>query len=57
MNDINKIAHCALTNLQVTYGGDRFQTFAGTNSPVQTDIQLQFTEVELITRGEMEIGF
>ena len=57
MTDINKIAHCALTNLQVTYGGDRFQTFAGTNSPVQTDIQLQFTEVELITRGEMEIGF
>ena len=57
MNDINKIAHCALTNLQVTYGGDRFQTFAGTNSPVQTDIQLQFTEVELITRGEMEMGF
>ena len=57
MTDINKIAHCALTNLQVADGGDRFQTFAGTNSPVRTDIQLQFTEIELITRGEMEMGF
>ncbi len=55
--DVNRIAHCACTNVSVSYGGDRFQTFSGTNSPVETNIALSFKEIELITRTEMEAGY
>jgi hypothetical protein len=55
--DVNKIAHCACTNVSVSYGGDRFQTFSGTDSPVETNISLSFKEIELITRTEMEAGY
>ena len=57
LKDVNKIAHCACTNVAVSYGGDRFQTFSGTNSPVETNITLAFKEIELITRSEMEVGY
>jgi len=57
LKDINRIAHCACTNVSVSYGGDRFQTFSGTNSPVETNIALSFKEIELITRTEMEEGY
>ena len=57
MEHINKIAHCALTGVQVAYGGDRFNTFAGTDAPVQTNIQLAFKEIELVTKTEMEAGY
>ena len=57
MKDVNRIAHCACTNVAVSYGGDRFQTFSGTNSPVETNIALSFKEIELITRTEMEEGY
>ena len=46
-----KIGHCALTNVGVTYGGDKFTTFDNTlGMPVQTDLTLQFKEMELIDR-------
>jgi len=57
LKDVNKIAHCACTNVAVSYGGDRFQTFSGTDSPVETNIALTFKEIELITRTEMEEGY
>ena len=57
LKDVNRIAHCACTNVSVSYGGDRFQTFSGTNSPVETNIALSFKEIELITRSEMEEGY
>ena len=57
LKDINKIAHCACTSVAVSYGGDRFQTFSGTNSPVETNMALTFKEIELITRSEMEAGY
>ena len=57
LTDVNRIAHCACTNVSVSYGGDRFQTFSGTNSPVETNISLSFKEIELITRTEMEAGY
>ena len=57
LKDVNKIAHCACTSVAVSYGGDRFQTFSGTNSPVETNITLTFKEIELITRAEMEVGY
>ena len=31
-----------------------FNTFSGTDSPVETSISLTFKEIELITRAEME---
>ena len=55
--DVHKIAHCACTSVSVTYGGDRFQTFSGTDSPVETNIVLSFKEIELVTRTEMEAGY
>ena len=57
LTDVNRIAHCACTNVSVSYGGDRFQTFSGTNAPVETNISLSFKEIELITRTEMEAGY
>ena len=52
---IGKIGHCALTNIGVTYGGDKFSTFDNaTHAPVQTDITLQFKEMELLNRQMLE---
>jgi len=47
---IAKIGHCALTSIGITYGGGKFSTFSGTHSPVQTDITLNFQEMELLNR-------
>ena len=57
------IGKCALTNVSVKYGGDRWSTFSD-GRPVQTDLTLSFTEIELQTMnlkgkslsGGMEIG-
>ena len=52
---IGKIGHCALTNIGITYGGDKFSTFDNdTHAPVQTDITLQFKEMELLNRQMLE---
>ena len=47
---ISKIGHCACTDVNVTYGGEKFTTFAGSHSPVQIDITLSFKELELLNR-------
>lgn len=54
---MNKIGFCALTGLSVKYGGDRFQTFATDNSPVQTDISMSFKEVQLLDRNAVMQGY
>jgi len=54
---INKIGHCALTDITVAYGGDKFTTFAGNHAPVQVDLQLQFKEMELLNQEMIEKGF
>ena len=47
-----QIGHCALTNVGVTFGGDKFTTYDGTaGMPVQTDLTLQFKEMELLNRA------
>lgn len=48
-----KIGKCALQNIGVKYGGDRFQTFTGSHAPVQTDLTLQFIELEIVTKDTM----
>ena len=47
---ISKIGHCACTDVNITYGGEKFTTFAGSHSPVQIDITLSFKELELLNR-------
>ena len=49
--NLPKIGKCALTNVGVSYGGDKFTTFDGTGgAPVQADLTLQFKEMELLDR-------
>jgi len=53
-----QIGKCALTNIGLKYGGDRFQTFAADHAPVQIDISLQFIELVLQTQNTMgDIAF
>ena len=51
---MNKIGYCALTSLNVKYGGNKFQTFVPDNqgaAPVETSIQLTFKELEIVVRS------
>jgi hypothetical protein len=45
---IHKIAKCALTDLQVDYGGDQFSTFEN-GAPVQIGLTLTFRELEQLS--------
>jgi hypothetical protein len=53
MKHMNNIAKCALTNINVVYGGDRFAVFAEDSAPVQVDLTLQFKEVQLLAQSDM----
>ena len=51
--NLPRIGHCALTNVGVSYGGDKFTTFDQTQgAPVQVDLTLQFKEMELLDRDD-----
>ena len=57
---LHKISECYLSNMEVTYGGDKYKTFDGNAKgapPVETSIELQFKEIELITREKVMEGF
>ena len=46
--------------MSVQYGGDRYKTFPGNEEgapPVETQITLNFKEMELITRERVLEGF
>ena len=43
------ISQSALTDISITYGGDMYSEFEN-GAPVQTDIQLSFREIALLTR-------
>ena len=47
---ISKIGHCACTDVSISYGGDKFTTFAGSHAPTQIDLSLSFKELELLNR-------
>ena len=55
-HSLPKIGKCALTNIGLKYGGDRFQTFATGHAPIQTDISLQFIELVLQTQNTLQSG-
>ena len=57
---LHRVSTCVLETMSVTYGGDRFKTFAamGNGAPVvETTINLAFKELELITRERVEEGY
>ena len=61
---LNKIGECVLQNMDVTFGGERPQFFKPTSGvngegapPVETNITLNFKELELMTREKIREGF
>ena len=59
-NYLHKISTCYLSSMDVTYGGSKYTTYDGNADgapPVETEIALQFKEIELITREKVEEGF
>ena len=47
---LDKIGHCALTEVGVVYGGDRYTTFRGSHAPTEIQLSLSFKEMELLNR-------
>ena len=59
-NYLHKISTCYLSSMDVSYGGSKYVTYDGNADgapPVETEITLQFQEIELITRERVEEGF
>ena len=59
-NYLHKISTCYLESMDITYGGARYTTFDGNEDgapPVETNITLNFAEIELITRERIIEGF
>ena len=57
---LNKISTCVCTQANITYGGERVQFFRPTGDgapPVETQLDLTFKELELITRERIGEGF
>ena len=58
---IHRVSTCVLTDMTVTYGGDRFKTFTPHNTQgapvVETSMNLTFKELEIITRERALEGY
>ena len=54
--NLNKISTCALTKMDVDYGGDRYVAYAD-GVPQTTKMSLAFTEMEIITKDHIKAGF
>ena len=48
-----QISQSALTDLSVTYGGDKYTEFSEGSSPVQIDLSLTFREMALLSRADV----
>lgn len=57
--NLPKIGNCALKNVKVTYGPDgMYNTFKGSGGmPSETTMELQFVELETLTRKKIDGGF
>ena len=53
---LNKISTCALENMEVSYGAERFVAYEG-GVPQTTKITLAFKEMEIITKDKIAQGF
>ena len=57
---ISRVSTCVLETMTVSYGGDRFKTFAPRDDGapvVETSLTLSFKELELITRERIREGY
>ena len=58
---IHRVSECFLENVQVTYSGDRYKTFDPVDGdgapPVETQLNLAFKEIEIITRERVFQGY
>jgi hypothetical protein len=60
---INKIGKCYLRSMDVNYGGDKFVTYNPSDSglkgapPQKTTISLDFQEIEIMDRSNVEDGY
>ena len=57
---MNKISSCFLRNMTVTYGGDRFTAYSPTDGsppPQKSSIQLDFVEIETLSKDMVKEGF
>ena len=53
---LHAIGECALESVSVKYGGERTQFFRD-GQPVETELTLQFKELDLVTKTEVGRGF
>ena len=67
-NYLNKITTCYLTDMDVSFGGDRYVAYSpsvtqrdagnGEGAPPQrTSVTLNFSEIEIITQEDVDLGF
>jgi hypothetical protein len=54
--NLNKIATCALTKMDVEYGGDRYVSYED-GVPQTTKISLSFTEFDIITKKHIAADY
>ena len=54
--ELHKISECVLESVDVKYGGERPQFFHN-NRPTETELTLQFKELEIITKRRIEEGY
>lgn len=54
--ELHKISECVLESVDVKYGGERPQFFHD-NRPTETELTLQFKELEILTKSRIEEGF
>jgi len=57
---INKIGKCYLRSMDVNYGGDKFVTYNADDlgaPPQKTTISLDFQEIEIMDRSNIEDGY
>ena len=60
-NFMNRIGNCVLSDMDVTYGGDKFAAFRLTQNefgngapPTETTVTLTFRELDILTRDLVE---
>jgi len=53
---LHRIGECALESVNVKFGGDRPQFFKD-HQPVETELTLQFKELDLITKEKVREGY
>jgi hypothetical protein len=63
---LNKIGKCFLESADVTYGGDKWQTFGATSKgesgatgapPYKISLKLSFREIEVMDKQKMQDGY